>query len=183
MVFPKIIQFLPFLFIFSFVGAAQEVPDRLPEQPPGLAGRGMANYVFTKRGDLPIHVSVWGSARLAGRYEIPEGTDLGQLLSLAGGPGADMRGFIVGVDYYGRQQQQRGKTHVRVSRSSGGVSRVVLESRIDDLLKGELRSFRLRDGDVVMVDQVQRFNVWDAMSIVSISASILLLLDRIFVIF
>jgi hypothetical protein len=163
---------------------AQEIPEQMiPGQRPGLAGRGMANYVFTQRGDLPIYVSVWGAVRFGGRYEIPDGTDLGQLLSLAGGPGADVRGFIVGVDFYGRQSQGRGKTHIRVSRNMGGMNEVVLESRIDGLLKDNLRNFRLRDGDVIMIDQVQRFNIWDAMSIVSISASILLLLDRIFVIF
>jgi hypothetical protein len=163
---------------------AQELPEQyVPGQRPGLAGRGMANYVFTQRGDLPIYVSVWGAVRFGGRYEIPDGTDLGQLLSLAGGPGADVRGFIVGVDFYGRQSQGRGKTHIRVSRNMGGMNEVVLESRIDGLLRDDLRNFPLRDGDVIMIDQVQRFNIWDAMSIVSISASILLLLDRIFVIF
>jgi hypothetical protein len=174
---------LPFLILFTFDGFAQEFPDRTLEQTPGLAGRGMANYVFTRRGDLPIHVSVWGAARLAGRYEVPEGTDLGQLLSLAGGPGVDVRGFIVGLDYMGRQQQQRGKTHIRVSRSFGATNRIVLEQRIDNLLVDDIRNFKLQDGDVIMIDQVQRFNFWDALSIISISASIFLLLDRIFVIF
>jgi hypothetical protein len=175
---------LVFLTTFASSVYAQHLPEQfMPQASPGLAGRGMANYVFTKRGDLPIHVSVWGSARYTGRYEIPDGTDLGQLLSLAGGPGVDVRGFIVGIDYYGRQQQQRGKTHIRVSRNNGGTNRVVLQSRIDDLLKDDLRNFRLRDGDVIMIDQVQRFNVWDFLSIVSISASIILLLDRIFIIF
>jgi hypothetical protein len=174
---------LPLLLLFTFDVSAQDISTRIPEQTPGLAGRGMANYVFTRRGDLPIHVSVWGVARLPGRYEIPEGTDLGQMLSLAGGPGVDIRGFIVGIDYMGRQQQQRGKTHIRVSRSFGGTNRVVLEQRIDDLLKDDIRNFKLQDGDVIMIDQVHRFNFWDAMSIVSISASIVLLLDRIFIIF
>ncbi len=171
------------LMLFTVKSSAQELPDRFLDRSPGLAGRGVANYVFTQRGDLPMHVSVWGSVRQPGRYEIPEATKLGELLSLAGGPGVDIRGFVVGIDMYGRQQQQRGKTHIRVSRTNEGKNEVVLESKIDDLLYDDLRDFRLQDGDVIMVDQVQRFNVWDMMSIVSISASILLLLDRIFVIF
>ena len=170
------------LLLFTVKSSAQELPDRFL-QAPGLAGRGAVNYIFTKRGDLPMMVSMWGSVRHPGRYEIPEGTNLGDALSLAGGPGVDVRGFVVGIDIYGRQQQQRGTTHIRVSRSQGGNNEVVLESKIDDLLYDDLRNFTLQDGDVVMVDQVQRFNVWDAMSVISISASVLLLLDRIFVIF
>jgi hypothetical protein len=179
----KLYLLVTLLFTCTFNITAQVIPDRIPDQTPGLAGRGMANYVFTKRGDLPMYVSVWGSARLPGRYEVPEGTDLGQLLSLAGGPGVDIRGFIVGVDYMGRQDQRRGKTHIRVSRRIGEKNFLVLEQRIDNLLVDDLRNFQLNDGDVIMIDQVQRFNFWDALSIISISASILLLLDRIFVIF
>jgi len=175
---------IPLLIIFTFVTKSQEIPDRFLQQTPGLAGRGAVNYVFTKRGDLPILVSVWGSVRHPGRYEIPEGTNLGELLSLAGGPGADTRGFVVGIDIYGRQQQQaRGKTHVRVSRSFEERNDVVLESRLDELLYENLRNFRLQDGDVIMIDQVNKFNLWDVLSIVSITATILLLVDRIFVIF
>ena len=168
-------------FTCVFHTAAQELPDRFLERAPGLAGRSMANYVFTKRGDLPIHVSVWGVARNPGRYEVPEGTDLGQLLSLAGGPGYDTRGFIVGIDQ--RERQRRGKTYIRISRSSGGNTDVVLESRIDNLLYEEFRHFKLEDGDVIMVDMVQRINIWDGVMIISASASLILLLDRIFVIF
>ena len=170
------------LFICAFYTSAQELPPRFIEQTPGLAGRGMANYVFTKRGDLPIHVSVWGQARNPGRYEIPEGTNLSQLLSLAGGPGFDTRGFIMGID--ARERQRRGHTSIRISRSGGDNTEVVLESRIDDLLKNsEFRNFKLSDGDVIMIDMIQRFNIWDAVMIISSSASLILLLDRIFVIF
>ena len=168
------------LFIFTIQSSAQEIPDRFLQQTPGLAGRGMVNHVFTKRGDLPIHVSVWGSAR-TGRYEIPEGTNLGQMLSLAGGPGADMRGFVLGTDQ--RTRLDRGKTHIRLSRNTNGISQVVLETRISELLEGDLRNFPLQDGDIIMIDQVRRFNLWDAMMIISSTASFILLLDRIFTIF
>jgi len=174
---------LPLLFLFTYESFTQELPDRFLDRSPVVAGRGMANYVFTQRGDVPMHVSVWGAVRLGGRYEIPDGTELGQLLSLAGGPGADVRGFIAVADRGGRQQQLRGRTHIRVSRHTGGTNEIVLESRLDNLLEGDMRNFRLQDGDVVMIDQVQRFNFWDALGIVSVSASVILLLDRIFIIF
>jgi len=173
--------FLPLLILFTFKTTAQELPDRFLDRAPGLAGRGMANYIYTQRGDLPIHVSVWGQARNPGRYEIPEGTNLGDLLSLAGGPGFDTRGIVLGIDQ--RERQRRGRTHIRVSRSRGGNTGVVVESQIDNLLYEEVRNFELRDGDVVMIDMVQRFNVWDAVMIISSSASMILLVDRIFTIF
>jgi hypothetical protein len=179
----KLYLLVTLLFTSTLYTTAQEVPERIYDQTPGLAGRGMANYVFTRRGDLPIYVSVWGTARLPGRYEVPEGTDLGQLLSLAGGPGIDFRGFSIGVDYVGRQQQQRGKTHIRVSRSIGGKNYIVLDQRIDMLLVDDIRNFQLQDADVIMIDTVSHFSIWDAMSMISITASVFLLLDRIFTIF
>jgi hypothetical protein len=176
-----IVVVISVLLLWVSTSQGQTLPDQVGLQTPGLAGRGMVNYVFTKRGDLPIYVSVWGAVRLPGRYEIPEGTNLGQLLSLAGGPGFDTRGAIVGIDY--RDRQRRGKTHIRVSRSEGGNTSIVLESRIDELLRKNIRNFDLIDGDVVMIDMVQRFNFLDIFMIVSTSSSMVLLLDRIFNIF
>ncbi len=148
---------------------------------PGLAGMGMVNYVYTKRGDLPIHVSIWGSVRAPGRYEIPDGTSLGDFLSLAGGPGFDTRGFAIGDQSSSRQM--RGKTHIRLSRETPQGVRIILESRIDNLLQENIRSFKIQDGDILMVDMVRTFNLMDLILLISSSASVILLLDRIFSIF
>ncbi len=53
------------LLLFTVKSSAQELPDRFL-QAPGLAGRGAVNYIFTKRGDLPMMVSIWGTVRHPG---------------------------------------------------------------------------------------------------------------------
>jgi hypothetical protein len=173
---------LLFTLILFIVTLAEAQLPQAPGAVPGLAGSGMVNYVFTKPGDLPIHVSVWGSVRQPGRYEIPDGTTLAQLLSLAGGPGFDTRGFAIGTDQYGARQY-RGRTHIRLSRDTPQGVRILLESRIDHLLSDNIRNMSVHDGDIIMVDMVRSFNLWDALLIVSSSASVILLMDRIFTIF
>jgi len=169
------------IILCTVISRSQTNPDQYIQQIPALAGEGMVNYVYTKPGDLPIYVSVWGAARSPGRYEIPAGTDLGQLLSLAGGPGFDTRGFIIGLDY--RDRQRRGQTHIRISRSSEGNIQIVLEAKINRLLQENIRKYELQDDDVIMVDVVQHINLWDVIMVISSSASMLLLIDRIFNIF
>jgi len=45
-----------------------------------------AYYNYSEPGDVTMLVNVWGSVRNPGLYEIPQGTRLSTLLSLAGGP-------------------------------------------------------------------------------------------------
>ncbi len=45
-----------------------------------------AYYNYSEPGDVTMLVNVWGSVRNPGLYEIPQGTHLSTLLSLAGGP-------------------------------------------------------------------------------------------------
>ncbi len=147
---------------------------------PGIYGTGMANFYFAKPGDFTMLVSVWGAVGRPGRYEVPVGTDLGQLLSLAGGPGADVRG-AVSSDPYSRRAS--GNKIVRLSRLSGGGREIILEGNIEFLLRLKEQTVPLREGDIVMLDEIRRFSFWDIITLISSSASVLLLLDRIFVIF
>jgi hypothetical protein len=170
------------IFIFTHTTVNAQIPDRFQDTfTPGIYGSSVANYYFARPGDFTMLVSVWGTVRQSGRYEIPVGTDIGQLLSLAGGPGADIRG-TVGADTWSRRQA--GRTIVRLSRLTGGEGReIILELRIEDLLRLKERNVPLQDGDIIMIDQVRSFNVWDLFTLVSTSGTLILLLDRIFGIF
>ncbi len=178
-------------FIFALLGLflmvqqqaeGQQIPERLQDLfTPGIYGSSVANYYYAQPGDFTILVSVWGDVRNSGRYEIPVDTNIGELLSLAGGPGADIRG-ISGTDTWSRRQA--GKTIIRLSRLTGGAGReVVLEYRIEDLLRLREQEIPLQEGDIIMIDRVRSFDIWDFFNVISTSASLLLLLDRIFVIF
>lgn len=174
------------VLVFSCASIPQrlgaQTPDRWPEMfTPGIYGSSVANYYFARPGDFTMLVSVWGNVRNSGRYEVPVGTDIGQLLSLAGGPGADIRGTL-GADTWSRRQA--GRTIVRLSRLTGGEGReIILELRIEDLLRLKEQNVPLRDGDIIMIDQVRTFNVWDLFAIISTSGTVILLIDRIFGIF
>ncbi len=67
-------------------------------QPPGGGGAptstgsvatGNASgsfYDYSKAGDVPMEISIWGFVRTPGRYRVPSYTKLLELISLAGGP-------------------------------------------------------------------------------------------------
>lgn len=171
-----------FLFLQPQAGA-QQVPDRIQDLfTPGIYGSNVANFYFAQPGDFTMLVSVWGDVGRSGRYEVPVGTDIGQLLSLAGGPGADIRG-TPGADTWSRRQS--GKTIIRLSRLTGGQGgrEIILEYRIEDLLVLAERDVPLQDGDIIMIDRIRFFNIWDLFSLISTTGTLVLLLDRIFGIF
>jgi hypothetical protein len=171
---------LVILIITGSVTAEGQVINRDEFTTPGIYGSSVANYYFARPGDFTMLVSVWGAIGRSGRYEIPVGSDLGQLLSLAGGPGADVRG-VVGADVYARRAA--GTTIVRLSRLRGEGREIILELRIEDLLRLREQTIPLQEGDIVMVDSIRSFNVWDLFSLLSTSGTLILLLDRIFGIF
>jgi hypothetical protein len=168
------------LSFISFVHVNSQVITQQDGVMPGIYGSGVANFYFAKPGDFTMLVSVWGAVGRPGRYEVPVGMDIGQLISLAGGPGADTRG-TVGADIYSRRAA--GKRIVRLSRLSGNGREIILEGDIEFLLRLKEQTVPLRDGDILMVDEVRSFNFWDVIAVISSSATLLLLLDRIFVIF
>ncbi len=178
--------------LFLFVqGSADSQQQQLPQQlqdafTPGIYGSSVANYHFANPGDFTMLVSVWGDVGRSGRYEIPVGSNIGDLLSLAGGPGADIRG-VAGGDTWSRRQA--GTRIVRLSRltEGGGSSddgrEIILELRIEDLLRLKESNVPLQDGDIVMIDRVRSFDIWDVFTLVSTSGTLILLFDRIFGIF
>jgi len=185
--YPLIVSLAIFgtLFLMPQEAESQQFPERFQDQfTPGIYGSSVANYYFAQPGDFTMLVSVWGDVGRSGRYEVPVGTNIGDLLSLAGGPGADVRG-VVGGDRY--SQRQSGRTIVRLSRladgGGGGGREIILEYRIEDLLKLKEQEVPLQEGDIIMIDRVRPFNIWDLFTLISTSGTILLLLDRIFVIF
>ena len=178
--------------LFLFIqGSAESQQPQFPQQlqdafTPGIYGSSVANYHFANPGDFTMLVSVWGDVGRSGRYEIPVGSNIGDLLSLAGGPGADVRG-VAGADTWSRRQA--GNRIVRLSRLTdggrgGGDGReIIMELRIEELLRLKESDVPLQDGDIIMIDRIRPFDIWDVFTVVSTSGTLILLLDRIFGIF
>lgn len=173
----KPLYYLSILLLSTIVDSQTTTAQDRQDFIPGLTGTGIANYRFAEPGDFTMLVSVWGVVRASGRYEIPVGTDIGQLLSLAGGPGADVRGFE-GPALDRTRRDGGGKTIVRLSRLQGEGREIIMELRIEDLLRLKEQSIPLQDGDIVMIDQVRPFRFWDALAVTSSLAAIILLIDR-----
>lgn len=45
-----------------------------------------AYFKYTRTGDVSVIVNIWGTIRYPGRYELTRGSNLGDAVSLAGGP-------------------------------------------------------------------------------------------------
>ncbi|GEM_PF-641814 len=123
-------------------------------------------YSYSEPGDITIQVNVWGTVRNPGLYEVPEGTRLSELFSLAGGPTLNER----------RRNEVR-NIRVQVTRLQGEGStgrRIVF----DETMTGGVEAFAtdpvLQSEDVVSVETVVRAPIsWrDASTITSVVTSV-----------
>ncbi len=130
---------------------------------------GGAYYYFARPGDRTVLVSLWGAVRLPGKYEVREGTDLADLLSIAGGPMTESE--------TGRAFQE---IRVSISRSEASQRRIVFDMRYDSLLVYTGAFPVLQEGDIVNVRNIvhERFNWRDAISITTAMAAIALVIER-----
>lgn len=113
-------------------------------------------------GAATVQVYVMGTVESPGLFEVSEGTHLGQLLALAGGPMLDPR----------RRSAQRDVT-IRLFRPAGYGEQPLYEARFDRAVGRPDQYPVLRDGDVLTVEVVEkeRFSWRDMFTVVgSISA-------------
>ena len=103
-----------------------------------------AYYKYTLPGDVPVVVSIWGTVRFTGRYELKRGSTLGDAVSLAGGP--IERGIAVG-------QTDRAIT-VTLSRQRLDGREIVFQSELSSVLESESNLPVLNEGDVVYINTI-----------------------------
>lgn len=123
-------------------------------------------FYFTEPGEGTIEVKVMGTVQNPGLYRLGEGTDLGQLLALTGGPVLDVR-----------QQERDRETTVRLFRQQevGGPQELVFERDYEEGIASESATYpELKEGDVLTIEVVEdrRFDWRDALSIVSAAGSV-----------
>jgi len=116
---------------------AQTTQSGLVSTMPG--GGTAANYYFARQGDITIIVNVWGNVDKPGRYEVSSTINLINLLSLAGGPGRDVK-----------------LGEVRITRSVGSdstIRRINLTINLEDLTKVSENDLVLYPGDTIVLER------------------------------
>ena len=127
-------------------------------------------YNYSEAADVTVLVNVWGTVRNPGLYEIPQGTTLSHLLSLAGGP-------IVSP----RQNRQTRTIQVRLFRPDGVGRRVVFESEMENEVIAANEDPTVLEGDVITVETVvrQRFSLRDIFPIIAAVGTVAIAIERI----
>jgi hypothetical protein len=126
-------------------------------------------YFYVHQGARTIQLHVLGSVTSPGLYEVNDGTSLGQLLALAGGP-------VLGV----RQKRNRRRVDIRVFRPSTNSAVPLFETELEEGSMYTNSYPALLEGDVIRVDVIERtgFGWRDALSIVTAAASAYIIFDR-----
>ncbi len=103
-------------------------------------------YKYTETGDLAVRAQAWGAVRYPGLHEMPQGTRLSTLLSLAGGPNLIER----------RRQDERTLVVRFYHTGAEGEMRLVFEQSMTNELSALQQDPVLQEGDVLVVDSVVR---------------------------
>ena len=162
--------FLFFAVLFSgglcFSKAQAQLTGMMPTRPQYQSA---SVYRFAETGDLTITVNVWGAVRNPGLYEVPEGTHLSTLFSLAGGPATAER-----------TTRQRLTTTLKLMREEDR-EKAVFESVMENEILVLDEDPVLQEGDVMTVEVLvqQRFSLRDVFPIVAAIASLTLAVDRV----
>lgn len=129
-----------------------------------------AYYNYAEPGDVTILTNVWGTVRNPGLYEIPRGTHLSTLLSVAGGPAAGPR-----------SNREDRTIFVRLFREEGGQRVVVFEDVMENEIFAAAEDPVLEEGDVLTVETLvqQRFSWRDVFPIVAAVGTVAIAIERI----
>lgn len=125
-----------------------------------------AYYNYSEQGDVTILVNVWGTVRNPGMYEVPTGTTMSALFSLAGGPRVDPR-----------DTRTRRTVTARLIREGNIMLETVMENEILSLDSDPV----LAEGDMITSETVLKRGLsWrDIFPVVAAVASVALAVERI----
>ena len=129
-----------------------------------------AYYNYSEEGDITIKVHVWGAVRFPGLYEIPRGSKLSELVSLAGGP-----------QFAERTRRSARTVSMKLHRPSGTDKPVVYDIEMENQIVVDGEDPIITDGDVLSFESVvkQGFRWRDLFPVVSMVGTIVLILDRV----
>lgn len=139
-------------------------------------------------GVLADTINVWGAVNQRGRFMVPRGTTVTQMLSYTGGPGFEFRGTGVGseirgiFEYYSFQQVE-----VFINRYDPEQNKEIVKSwtyRVSDPFPEGMRNYPLQNGEYLTVNIRRRPTplqyVLFGVSVIGSLAGSYFLLERIF---
>ena len=114
-------------------------------------------YYFVQPGAATIEAYVMGTVRSPGLYILEDGTDLGQLLALCGGPVLDVL-----------DRDSRRRVTIRLFRPLAYTDKPIYETELGRAVVQREPYPILRNGDVLTVEiiEARRFNWRDAFTVV-----------------
>ena len=146
-------------------GATAQVFNRVEE----TTSNSTSYYYYVQPGSATIETYVMGTVRSPGLYIVEEGTDLGQLLALSGGPILDVL-----------DQTRRRKVTIRLFRPLAYSDRPIYEIELDRAVVQREPYPILRNGDVLTVEIVEarRFDWRDMLTIVGGLSALAIAVER-----
>lgn len=166
------------IFIIGFLLAdiAQAQQRTVPMSQQFRLAEGIVR--IAEAGELADQVNIWGDINAPGRFSIPRGTTLPELISYARGP----------ITYRtGETTLNWSKLHieVNVSRYNGEASNEEIYNfryRYTERAPQGIRNFVLKEDDIVSLEVKRRATLVDYLRVVgpiaSIAATTLLVIDR-----
>ena len=139
-----------------------EVEDRQTNVP---------SYFFhVLPGEATMQVYVWGTVKAPGLYVVSNETDLGELLSLAGGPQLNAL-----------RNNDRREVTIRLYRTEGAIRTVGYEALLEEMIAEPGEYPPLQDGDIVEVatHEIQGFSWRDIFTVAGALAAVALAVERI----
>ena len=145
-------------------------PIRSYAQVDSQNPRQVAFYRHVEPGQATMQVRVWGDVSAAGLYEVQAGTDLLELVFLAGGPSGGI----------GRSAERRNTT-VQLSRKDNEVWGIVFEADLGALTTQQQPYPALLDGDALHIDvKIKRAFGWrDMFTVLGAIGTAVVIYDRI----
>lgn len=163
--------------VFLLAAAALATPLRAQTfgQVEERRSTSQAYFVHVLPGEATVVVSVWGTVQRPGTYEVSDGTDMGQVLSLAGGP-------VLAPLRQASDTDVVREVRVRLYRQDGPARTLLYDATLDEMVAAPAAYPTLRDGDVVEVqtsETEQRRWTWrDTATIGGLAASTLIALSQ-----
>jgi len=129
-----------------------------------------AYYNYSEQGDVTIRMHVWGAIRYPGYYEVPRGTRLSEIVSLAGGP------------QFGDRQRRTSRTvEVKLHRMIEGSRTVIYQETMENEIAVSNVDPVVQEDDLLSLEAEVRqgFRWRDIFPVISMTGTIVLILDRI----
>ena len=135
--------------ILLAVGLAVMIFEGLSAQAPSTVldysrASNAAYFNYTRTGDVSVIVNIWGTIRFPGRYELTRGSNLGDAISLAGGPSDT-----------GERPDEFDRI-ITVSLSRKGITgrEVIFQSELSQIVESNVNLPAMLDDDVLYINTV-----------------------------